>query len=164
LNIGLDIAIEVIAAVVVATLGGSWVAVRAGARARDRVADRVMGVVKTIIRLSRADNSDPESEPQRQRYFAEFLLEQLDSEVIGLGARLSKTQAARLQNFLAAVQAFVAKDAFSQRKSKRYWQAFRTVLEAAAAVLSSLSWFGLKYRGDVSNLRTEIARYEEQSQ
>lgn len=123
-----------------------------------------MGVVKTIIRLSRADNSDPESEPQRQRYFAQFLVEQLDAEVIGLGAQLNKTQAERLQDFVSAVQAFVEKDEFTQRKRKTYWRAFQKVLEAAAVVLRSLSLFGLKYRSDIAELRKEIARYEEQAE
>lgn len=163
LNIGLDIAIEIVAALAVAALGGSWVAFRAGARAKAKVGDRVMVVVKTIIRLSRADNSDPESEPQRQRYFAQFLVEQLDAEVIGLGAQLNKTQAERLQDFVSAVQSFVAKDEFTQRKRKTYWQAFRKVLEAAAAVLRSLSLFGLKYRSDIAELHKQIARYEELS-
>lgn len=164
MDLGLDIVIEIIAAAIVAALGGSWVALRSGARARDRVADRVMSVVKTIIHLSRADNSDPENEPQRQRYFAQFLVEQLDAEVIGLGAQLNNKQSERLQDFVSSVQNFVEKDEFTQRKRKTYWRAFRKVLEAAESVLRSVSLFGLKYRSDIAQLRAEIARYEEQAQ
>ena len=153
-SIGYDIGVEFVAALLLAAMGGFWAMMRRSHRVRELLAERVLGVVRTISQLADRPLSDDQEDGVRAKYFAEFVASQMEAELSDNTSDLSARQLDKLQDFRAAVGQFIAvRDGDYIRRSKRYWENYAQVVDAAQTALKALGALNRRSRNELSEMR-----------